>query len=435
MDAIISATNASREIPAGGSRLATRATPVALMLLLLAACGGGGSGSNSGPSNGGSLVLQTITITPTNPTLVYGSTLQLVATGTYSDGSTRDISSTATWSTTAPTVATVSPSGLVTSVTPGTSTVVAMSATIQGSTSVKATPGADGESILHAFFGPTASDGLQPNFLVQASDGNFYGTTLSGGANTCLGGFVGCGSIFEITPDGVERVLYSFGASASDGWGPNGLVSASDGNLYGTTASGGVYGAGTMFRLTPEGTETVLYSFGASIADGATPQGQLILASDGNFYGTTASGGSNYCPQIPGNSNNCGTVFKITPAGIETILHSFGGSAADGVEPNGSVIQASDGNFYGTTSGGGANTCLGAGPVGDTHNCGTVFKITPDGIETVFYSFGASDADGIDPLGQLIQASDGNLYGTTAAGGGLPCHNPTAAVAPYFSSR
>ena len=411
--------------------LTNRTAILGLTLLLLTACGGGGSQSNSGSSNGGSVVLQAITVTPANPTLAFAKTLQFVATGTYSDGSTRDISSTATWGSSVPSVTQISASGLVSSAAIGTSTVVAQSGTVMGSTSVVVTGGTATESVLHTFFGSTASDGLQPGNLLQASDGNFYG--ISSGGNSCVaqtdGVPIGCGTVFKITPDGVETILYLFGASPSDGWWPSGLMQATDGNFYGTTNAGGAHDAGTFFKLTPAGVETVLYSFGASPSDGVTPS-TPILASDGNFYGTTASGGSNYCAQIPGSANNCGTVFKITPAGVETVLHSFGASASDGVEPMESVIQASDDNFYGTTSGGGANNC-GLIP-GETNNCGTVFKITPAGLETVLYSFGASPADGIAPLGQLIQATDGNLYGTTPAGGGLPCSDPNSCGGTVF---
>jgi uncharacterized repeat protein (TIGR03803 family) len=198
----------------------------------------------------------------------------------------------------------------------------------------------------------------------------------------------------------------------SDGFRPNApLIQASDGNFYGTTAEGGTYGGGTVFKMTPGGVETVMYSFGASISDGVVPAA-LIQGQDGNFYGTTAQGGANYCAAIPGTGNNCGTVFKITPAGVETVLYSFGASAADGFEPFAPLVQASDGNFYGTTSSGGA------------YGGGTVFRITPSGVETVLYSFGASPSNGSPPQGfipqgALIQASDGNLYGTTAEGGSV----------------
>jgi uncharacterized repeat protein (TIGR03803 family) len=181
---------------------------------------------------------------------------------------------------------------------------------------------------------------------------------------------------------------------------------------------GGAHGAGTVFKITADGVETVLYSFGASPSDGAVPAA-LIQGRDGNFYGTTASGGANYCDVIPGTGNNCGTVFEITPAGVETVLHSFGASASDGIEPMAPLVQASDGNFYGTTVGGGVYTTGVAG-------AGTVFKITPDGVETVMYSFGGAPSNGSAPQGStpqgpLIQASDGNLYGTTVEGGNYAC--------------
>jgi uncharacterized repeat protein (TIGR03803 family) len=259
------------------------------------------------------------------------------------------------------------------------------------------------------------SDGTQPNGpLLQGSDGNFYGTTRAGGGNTCLGNPDFCGALFKITAAGAETVLYAFGASVTDGFDPTApLIQTGDGSFYGTTSSGGAHGAGTVFKITPGGTETILYSFGASPSDGAVPSA-LTLGRDGNFYGTTSSGGSNYCNVIPGSGNNCGTVFMITPGGVETVLYAFGASASDGVEPIAPLLQASDGNFYGTTSGGGVN------------GLGTVFKITPAGIESVLYAFGANPMNGAppqgaSPQGPLIQATDGNLYGTTVGGGNANC--------------
>src|ERR1035438_1763288 len=186
--------------------------------------------------------------------------------------------------------------------------------------------------------------------LVQASDGNLYGTTSVGGTSND-------GTVFRITPGGTLTTLYSF--TGADGENPQaGLIQASDGNLYGTTESGGTiillgkpltFIWGTVFRITPGGTETTLYSFTGG-ADGGSPQAGLIQASDGNLYGTTASGGAG--PR--------GTVFSITPGGTLTTLYSFYGNSG----PQGALIQASDGNFYGTTSGGG------------TSGGGTVFRIT-----------------------------------------------------------
>ena len=397
-----------------------------LLIMLVTACAGGGGSASSSTSVGGgsgSSALQSITVTPKNPALVFGDSVQFVATATYADGSTQDISGAVVWSSTNPATTNVSASGLVSAVSLGTSTVVASSGGMDGRSTVTVSGGLATESILHTF-GPGETDGLQPDGLIQASDGNFYGTTQSGGANTCFGEGTFCGTVFRITPDGVETILYTFGATATDGWHPVGpLIQASDGELYGTTASGGAYGAGTVFKLSLSGAETILYSFGASPADGAVPVASLVQASDGNFYGTTASGGANYCNQIPGTSNNCGSVFKITPTGVETVLYSFGASVGDGVEPTAPLIQASDGNFYGTTSDGGTNAC----GIPPATNCGgTVFMMTPAGTESVLHSFGASPADGIAPQGPLVQARDGNFYGTTAGGGGFPCNHPNS---------
>ncbi|MES2056068.1 MAG: choice-of-anchor tandem repeat GloVer-containing protein [Pseudomonadota bacterium] len=269
-------------------------------------------------------------------------------------------------------------------------------------------------------FGIAVSDGGQPNGpLLQASDGNFYGTTRAGGNNRCndLDNF--CGAIFRLTPSGDEAVLYSFGASMSDAYRPSGpLIQGRDGALYGLTANGGTHGAGTAFKITLNGAFTILYSFGASPSDGIVPIGGLTQGSDGDFYGATASGGANHCGQIPQSGSNCGTVFKISPSGVETVLYSFGASRSDGVTPNGSLVQGGDGNFYGTTVNGGANACSDSGA---TNNCGTVFRITPAGVLSVLYSFGASRADSIAPQGALIQGRDGAFYGTTASGGGGQC--------------
>jgi uncharacterized repeat protein (TIGR03803 family) len=203
------------------------------------------------------------------------------------------------------------------------------------------------------------------------------------------------GTAFKISVSGSESILYSFGV-APDGEEPEaGLIMDSAENLYGTTEAGGVHGGdGTVFKIA-SGTETVLYSFGASATDGQQPEADLIMDSAGNLYGTTAGGGA----------NGHGTIFKIGPSGTETILYSFGASATDGQAPFAGLIMDSAGNFYGTTDGGGAN--------GD----GTVFKISTSGTETVLYSFGANAIDGQNPTAGLIMDSAGNLYGTTYAGG------------------
>ena len=240
------------------------------------------------------------------------------------------------------------------------------------------------------------ANGANPqSSLTQGTDGNFYGTTQNGGAYTR-------GTVFKITPSGALTTLYSFCSQSScmDGLFPfAGLVQATDGNFYGTTADGGTYDDGTVFKITPGGTLTTLHSFQAT--DGADPQARLVQATDGNFYGTTVEGGtSNNC-----GSYGCGTVFKITPSGALTTLHSF--DSSDGVEPWHGLVQASDGNFYGTTEYGG------------TYGWGTVFKITPSGTLTTLHSFCAQTGctDGAKPLAGLVQATDGNFYGTTTAAG------------------
>jgi uncharacterized repeat protein (TIGR03803 family) len=220
------------------------------------------------------------------------------------------------------------------------------------------------------------TDGAFPQAgLVQATGGNFYGTTSYGGANTtdCNGG---CGTVFKISPSGTLTTLYSFCSQSgcTDGNTPNGLVQATNGNLYGTTNSGGALNLGTVFRITPSGTLTTLHHFKRT--DGANPAAALVQAADGNFYGTTSLGGAKFE----------GTVFEVTPSGKLTTLYSFcsqGGTACtDGDRPEVALVQAADGNFYGTTNIGGANTtgCNGFG-------CGTVFKITPSGTLTTLYSF------------------------------------------------
>jgi uncharacterized repeat protein (TIGR03803 family) len=242
------------------------------------------------------------------------------------------------------------------------------------------------ETVLHVFAAAPA-DGANPSVLIQGSDGNLYGTTASGGANNG-------GTVFKLTPEGVETILYSFAAGSDRGPLGGGLVQGSDGNFYGTTGGGGANNDGTVFKLTPQGVETVLYSF-AGVPDGAVPIGQLVQGSDGNFYGVTNSGGE----VVSHDGTEGGTVFKVTPEGIETVLHRFTGS--DGASPLAGLIQGSDGNFYGTTS------------VGNTGS-GTVFELTPEGVETTLHSF--SGSDGASPQASLIQGSDGNFYGTTSGG-------------------
>ncbi len=299
-------------------------------------------------------------------------------------------------------------------------------------------------------FGTAPDDGSFPGSfggLLKANDGNFYGTTQIGGTG-------GTGTLFKITPGGVLTVLYPFGTQANDPAGTKStLMQANDGALYGTSFQGGVNNSGTVFKVVTNGTAagttvTVLHSFtsaaGGTNADGALPKAGLVQASDGFLYGTTEFGGSsgngtifkidgagNFTALSSGvlNGNRGGLiqasdgnfyatgigvggvsgVFKIvtngTPGGTTvTSIYSFQNSP-DGAAPDDKLLEGSDGNFYGTTELGGLGS-------------GTVFKITPGGVETVVYSFGANSGDGASPYAELIQGSDGNFYGTTKAGGG-----------------
>lgn len=253
-------------------------------------------------------------------------------------------------------------------------------------------------------------DGSYPEGgLVQGTDGNFYGTT-TGGVSTW-------GTVFKISADGLLTTLHSF--QFVDGAIPRGtLVQGSDGNFYGTTWQGGLNtgcfdgperACGTVFKITPDGQFTTLYSFcsQSGCSDGANPVAGLVQGFDGNFYGTTYTGGTS-----PSCTGGCGTVFKITPAGALTTLYTFctQSGCPDGMYINAGLVQGSGGNFYGTASQGGTGT---------VHQVGTVFKITPNGRFTTLYSFcsQAGCADGGLPQSALVQGRDGSFYGTTSAQG------------------
>jgi uncharacterized repeat protein (TIGR03803 family) len=257
---------------------------------------------------------------------------------------------------------------------------------------------------LHSFDG---TDGSFPEAtLVQATDGNLYSTTLLGGAGNG-GPAYGGGTAFRITPVGTLTTLHSFCVqSCADGIFPYaGVVQGRDGEFYGTTNQGGAdpNNIGTVFSMSSSGAVTTLYSFcsESGCADGSYPlRAPLVEGTDWNFYGVTPTGGtSDACSQ------GCGTVFKVTPAGVLTTLHSFDG--ADGSYPDGALIQATDGNLYGTTASGGANSN------------GTVFRISPSGAYATLYPFCSQQTctDGSGPEGALLEAADGNLYGTTSYGG------------------
>jgi uncharacterized repeat protein (TIGR03803 family) len=244
--------------------------------------------------------------------------------------------------------------------------------------------------VLHSFGG--SGDGSVPLAGLLKVKGTLYGTTLAGGVSAD-------GTVFSITPSGTETVLYSF--NGSDGKYPYAALINVKGALYGTTYQGGNesgLGDGTIFSITPSGTETVLHRFGSQSDDGALPYAGLLNVK-GTLYGTTYYGGANYY--------GYGTVFSITPSGTETVLHSFAGvEHGDGLYPQAGLINV-NGPLYGTTSGGGANYD------------GTVFKITTRGKETVLHSFGGS-GDGTYLYAGLINVK-GTLYGTTVAGGSSTC--------------
>ena len=244
--------------------------------------------------------------------------------------------------------------------------------------------------------------------LVQGTDGNFYGTTQAGGLDASCDGYTGCGTIFKIAPSGSLTTLYTFCQTSpcTDGTDPYAaLVQGTDGNFYGTTEASGANSAGTVFQITPSGTLTTLYPFcpQTNCPDGANPYAALVQGTDGSFYGTTEGGGA----------NGDGVVFKITPTGTMTTLHSFAGT--DGAHPQAGLVQGTDGNLYGTTNAGGAQQGGCAAEV----RCGTIFKITPSGEFTSLYSFCSQTGcpDGQVPNAALVQGSDGNFYGTTEQGG------------------
>jgi uncharacterized repeat protein (TIGR03803 family) len=303
-----------------------------------------------------------------------------------------------------------------------------------------------GLDVVHSFAGApgdgTPASSESSAALLQATDGNFYGTTYYGGASDG-------GSVYKMTPSGTVTILHSFTGGADGAFPLAGLIQATDTKFYGTTSLGGASNLGTVFTITADGTLTTLYNFsgpqnGAPGADGANPHAALLQTSDGNFYGTTefggtagrgtlfvmspagailgrisftggfdgahpkapliqAADGSLYGTTYAGTTLTDGRVFRLA-GGILSVVHTFAGGAADGANPSAAVVQANDGNFYGTTLFGGAS------------DKGTAFKMTPDGTVTLLHSF-SGGADGEAPYGALMQAADGNLYGTTRVGG------------------
>lgn len=258
--------------------------------------------------------------------------------------------------------------------------------------------GPDGSAVvLHAFKGDTTEGAVPYAGVIQASDGNLYGTTYAGGTKSL-------GAVYRVGLDGTYTTVYSFTSDTQGGYHPYaGLVQGPDGALYGTTLQGGSTKSGTVFRLTLDGSYTQLFSFTG--ANGSNPEGSLVVGRDGLLYGTTMTGGT----------NDRGTVFKITTTGTHTLLHSFEtlgnfNANGDGVNANGSnpragLRQGPDGNFYGTAYNG--------GPGG----YGTVFRITPSGTVSLVHGFVGMPGDGAHPLSPVTVMPDGTLYGTASAAG------------------
>jgi uncharacterized repeat protein (TIGR03803 family) len=264
---------------------------------------------------------------------------------------------------------------------------------VAASLTLSGTSAAQTFRLRHAFNG---TDGANPYAgLIQGTDGNLYGTTIDGGVN-------GGGNVFKLTPGGKLISLYDFCSqpNCADGQYPvTTLIEGADGNFYGTTQSGGPDNDGTVFKITSTGALTTLHSFNGN--DGAAPYGSLMLANNGDFYGSADVGGP----------NGAGTIFTITPGGALTTLYNFcsRGRCTDGQYPAGQLIQGSDGNLYGVTHAGGSYANC------NVDGCGTIFKMTLNGKLTTLHTFDATNGE--YPYGGLIDDGQGLFYGTTASGG------------------
>lgn len=241
--------------------------------------------------------------------------------------------------------------------------------------------------------------------LIMDKAGNLYGTTYQGGTQNF-------GTVFTISPDGTEKVLHSF--TGDDGAIPySDLIMDGAGNLYGTTAQGGESNKGLIYKITPDGTETIVHEF-AKDGKGVEPLGRVTFSKNGSLIGTTFGGGKGDC--MLNDVHGCGTVYEISPGGKEKVFHKFAGGAHDGEHPYGGVVIDTAGNIYGTTLSGGIvnKHCLEPSP-----GCGTIFKLAPDGTETVLHYFAGKD-DSACPVASMIADSSGNLFGTTIGCGSTP---------------
>jgi uncharacterized repeat protein (TIGR03803 family) len=264
------------------------------------------------------------------------------------------------------------------------------------------------ESVAHTFQG-SPNDGCSAgDTMVVDAGGNLYGTTFGCGK-------FGYGAVFKVKPDGSESLLYSF-RGGRDGYNPvAGVTLDTQGNVYGVTDYGGKnrpcgvgdVGCGSVFKLAPNGAHTLLYAFKGPPNDGYIPVGNVIMDASGNLYGTTLGGGIGDSCEYDG----CGIVFKLTPDSTETVLHFSKGGRGDGAESIAGLIADGAGNLYGTTDyGGGKNSCNGG------YGCGTVFEIAPDGTETILHKFNGP-TDGANPTANVIADATGHLFSTAEFGG------------------
>ena len=279
------------------------------------------------------------------------------------------------------------------------------------------------ESVLYAFNGsPDAA--LPYGGLLAGKHGEFYGIS-NGGGTIGPSGLVD-GTVYEISSTGQEQVLYSFQAGSDGAGSEGGLIADAAGDLFGTTQAGGgssacTNGCGTVFEMQPSGsgyTERVLHAFRAG-SDGSLPLTSLVLGKSNVLYGTTSFGGGNGC-SVPSGLTGCGTVFSLTPSGTkykEKIVYRFKGGS-DGEAPRAKLaVDSTGGSLYGTTEfGGKSESACAKAPSGNT-TCGTVFKLSPSGTETILYRFHGGTGDGANPRAALLRASNGNLYGLTVYGG------------------
>lgn len=273
----------------------------------------------------------------------------------------------------------------------------------------------NGEEIVLYSFQGQPNGGVRPTGVIRDTAGNLYGTATNGGqASGCFG--VGCGMVFRLDAGGKFTVLYTFTGGQDGGYPSGTIVRDAAGNLYGASAYGGdlscfaPYGCGVVFKVDPSGKETVLHTFTGKDGDGANAWCGVVSDSDGNLYGSTLNGGTG--PNCTSSENGCGTVYKIYKSGKDTILHSFTGRGADFPPVYASLALDAKGNILGTTPIGGNQSC-GSG-------CGAIFMLDSLGKNTIVHEF-TGGSQGANPESGVIIDSEGNIYGTAAIGGDLTC--------------